>query len=100
MKKVFTGQSSLRMIVDCNINLTGEVDAKIYAEKPNGKTVAFPCFVLDAEKGKIAFDVTDSQTFDISGMWKLCSHITFNDGRSVQGNPTTMYVFEAMKKEA
>ena len=67
MKYLFTARSKVRIIIDTHCNLSGYVDVKIWARKPDGYLVQFPAVVKDEENGIIFYDVVDENDITPAG---------------------------------
>jgi hypothetical protein len=93
MKKIFSGQSSLRIIVKTGIDLTYADTASIKYAKPNGTRGTFIAGVLDRTKGTIVHECLAGE-IDMAGWWVFWASLQFDDGRSAAGEPVKVFVWQ------
>lgn len=67
MKWIFRAKSKLRILIDTKCDLSGYVEVKLWARKPDGNVVNFPAVVKDEENGIIFYDVVDENDLDLTG---------------------------------
>ncbi len=95
MNRIYKGKTKLRVMLDCECDLSGYASVSIKARKPDGITdVIFPAVVKDAEKGIIFYDVQSENDFDIVGWWTLWPLFVFDDDRTNCGRAQRAFVYE------
>lgn len=95
MNRIYKGQTKIRVLLDCQCDISGYANVKIKARKPDGITdVIFPAVVKDAEKGIIFYDVQSENDFDIVGWWTLWPMFVFDDDRTNCGRAQRAFVYE------
>jgi hypothetical protein len=92
-KRIFAGQSALRIVVKCYCELEGIVSAVIKFRKPDGETGELTAAVLDEEKGVLTHECVEGE-IDLSGWWAFWAFVTFEDGRSAAGEAAKVFVWE------
>lgn len=95
MKRIFIGQTALRIELQCNVDITSCLEKKIKYIKPEDETI----YELTATSsndlaGHIYYDVILDTELDVAGKWKFWSWIKFVDGRVAAGDPQTLEIFE------
>ena len=95
MNRIYKGKTKLRVLLDCQCDLSGYACVKIKARKPDGITdVIFPAVVKDAENGIIFYDVQSENDFDVVGWWTLWPMFVFDDDRTNCGRAQRVFVYE------
>lgn len=95
MNRIYKGQTKLRVLMDCECDLSGYTSVSIKARKPDGITeVIFPAVVKDAEKGIIFYDVQSENDFDKVGWWTLWPLVVFDDDTTNCGEAHRTFVYE------
>jgi hypothetical protein len=92
MRRVYKGQSALRITVKTFTDLEGIESAVIKYRKPDGSTGEFAAGVGDAAKGVIFHECIEGE-IDKSGWWSFWAFITFSDGRCAAGEAARLFVF-------
>jgi hypothetical protein len=93
MGKIYVGQTKLRIVRTCNVDITGATARKIKYIKPSGTAGELTATELTAATGDIYFDVVSTTTVDEPGSWITWAYVTFSDGRSAAGEPVIMKVY-------
>ena len=93
MRRIYKGQSSLRIVVKTFTILEDCISAVIKYRKPNGITGEFAAGVMDGEKGIIAHECIEGE-IDVSGWWVFWAFVTFADGRTAAGTAAKVYVWQ------
>ena len=93
MKKIFMGQSALRITVNVFCDLEGAEKAVIKYRKPDKKSGEFEAVIKDREKGVIFYDCV-SGDIDVSGWWSFWAFVTFADGRTAAGETAKIFVWK------
>jgi hypothetical protein len=95
VKKIYKGQSALRLIVKTYTDLKGADRAAIRYVKPGKAQVRgeFSAVVDDEERGIIRHDFNEGE-LDESGWWVFWAYAEFAGGRCAAGEPVKVYVWE------
>jgi len=93
MKRIFKGQSALRIVLKTFIDLEGIENAVIRYCKPNRKTGELNAGISDAAKGLIFHECLEGE-LDVSGWWVFWAFVTFSDGRTAAGEAAKVYVWD------
>ena len=93
MRRIFKGQSALRITLKTFVDLEGIEKAVIKYRKPNGRTGEFAAAVGDTAKGVIFHEVVEGE-IDLPGWWSLWAFVTFADGRTAAGQAAKVYVWQ------
>jgi hypothetical protein len=93
MRKIFRGQSALRITLKTFTDLEGIESALIKYRKPDGMCGSFPAGVSDAGGGIIFHECIEGE-IDIPGWWAFWAFITFADGRTAAGETAKVYVWK------
>jgi hypothetical protein len=90
---IFRNQTSLRIKLTTNVDITGSTVRQIKYRKPSGQTGNWTALSEDDALGIIYYDV---QTGDIneSGNWVIWAYVTFSDSRSAPGEIIKVKVYE------
>jgi hypothetical protein len=91
-RKIFKGQSALRVTLKTYTNLEGIQGALIRYRKPDGSRGSFPAGVADAGKGVIFHECIEGE-IDAAGWWTFWAFITFADGRTAAGEAARVFVW-------
>lgn len=94
MKRIYKGQSKLRILIDTACDLSGFEEINVKALKPDNTIKIFSAVIKDIEKGIIFFDLQDENDIDASGWWTLWPEIRFDDDRCCFGRATRFFVHE------
>lgn len=95
MKWIFRAKSKLRILIDTKCDLSGYVEVKLWARKPDGNVVNFPAVEKDEENGIIFYDVVDENDLDLTGWWTFWPQVLFDDDRTAAGRAVRVFVHEA-----
>jgi len=90
---IYTTQSSLRIQLNTEVDLTGISSAAIKYRKPDNTESQFTATVLDAAAGIIYYDLVSAE-LDQVGKWYFWAYITFGDARVAPGNVASAIVSE------
>jgi hypothetical protein len=93
MRKIFKGQSALRLTVKTFADLEGVSLAAIKYRKPDGATGEFGAGIGDEAKGIIFHECIEHE-IDMAGWWVFWAFITFADGRTAAGEAAKVYVWK------
>ena len=90
---IFRNQTSLRVKLTTNVDITGATALKIKYRKPSGDTGEWTATSEDNSTGIIYYDI---QAGDIneSGNWVMWAYVTFSDSRSAPGEIVKVKVYE------
>ena len=91
MGKVYLNQSSLRIQLTTNVDITGATETLIKYKKPSGTTGQWTAQVEAAGDGIIYYDLTGTELDEID-TWTLWAYVTFSDDRVAPGEPVKMIV--------
>ncbi len=92
MKKIFVSQTKLTIEINVGADISDVASAKIKYIKPNNERGEFPATVVNANIGLIKYDVQSTNDLDIPGPWKLWPHLTYVDGKTIEGPSNTLTV--------
>jgi hypothetical protein len=93
MKRIYRGQSALRITVKTFTDLEDIQAAAIRYRKPDGSLGEFGAGVGDAVKGVIFHECIEGE-IDFSGWWSFWAFITFGDGRTAAGETSRLFVWD------
>ena len=93
MRKIFKGQSALRITLETFVDLEGIENVVIRYRKPNGRNGEFAAAVADAAKGIIFYECIEGD-IDVSGWWSFWAFVTFADGRTAAGQTAKVFVWQ------
>jgi hypothetical protein len=96
MRKIFAGQSALRITVKTFCNLEEVLAAVIKYRKPNGSMGEFGAAVGDPAKGVISHECIEGE-LDASGWWAFWAFVTYADGRTAAGETAKVYIWNEGK---
>ncbi|GHT52222.1 hypothetical protein FACS1894106_0480 [Spirochaetia bacterium] len=96
MRKIYKGQSALRITVKTYTDLEGINGAVIKYRKPGGSLGEFTAGVGDAANGIIFHECIEGD-IDRAGWWSFWAFITFGDGRSAAGETAKVFVWDEGK---
>ena len=91
MGKIYLNQSSLRIQLTTNVDITGATARLIKYKKPSGTTGSWTAQPGDVGAGVIYYDLTGTE-LDEAGTWKIWAYVTFADARVAPGEPVIMIV--------
>lgn len=94
MKRIYRGQSALRIKVRTGIDLSGVTAASIRYMMPDGTCGVMGAWIADAEGGVLCHDVAAPDELPLAGWWKFWAVIRFPDGRTAPGRAVSVYVSE------
>lgn len=94
MKRIFKGQSKLRLVLNTKCDLTDWKEAFICFEKPDKTFGEFRAAVLDESEGTIFYNFSDVDELDQSGFWRFYPKIVFDDDRVAFGRAAKVFVYE------
>ena len=92
MRKIFKGQTALRITLKTFCDLEGAILALIKYRKPNGVIGEFAAAISDMAKGVIFHECIEGD-IDASGWWVFWAFVTFTDGRTAAGETAKVYVW-------
>jgi hypothetical protein len=92
-RRIYKGQSALRITLKTYTDLEGIESALIKYRKPDGSSGSFSAGVSDAGKGIIFHECIENE-IDASGWWTLWAFITFADGRTAAGEASRLFVWK------
>ena len=93
MKRIFKGQTALRITLRTFCDLEDIISVAIRYKKPNGIKGEFSAGVSNSEKGLIHHECIEGD-LDVSGWWVLWAFVTFTDGRTAAGQAAKIYVWK------
>jgi hypothetical protein len=93
MRRIYKGQSALRITVKTFTDLEGIEGAVIRYRKPGGSCGEFSAGVGDMAKGVIFHEVIEGE-IDKAGWWVFWAFITFADGRTAAGEAAKVFVWQ------
>jgi hypothetical protein len=96
MRRIYKGQSALRITVKTYTDLEGINEAVIKYRKPCGSCGEFTAGVGDAAKGIIFHECIEGE-IDRAGWWSFWAFITFADGRTAAGEMAKVFVWQEGK---
>ncbi|GHV06135.1 hypothetical protein FACS189485_14180 [Spirochaetia bacterium] len=96
MRKIYKGQSALRITVKTYTDLEGINGAVIRYRKPSGSLGEFNAGIGDAAKGVIFHECIEGD-IDRAGWWSFWAFITFGDGRTAAGETAKVFVWDKGK---
>jgi len=91
MGKIYLNQSSLRLQLTTDEDITGATVTRIQYKKPSGTTGYWTAQVEAVGDGIIYYDLLGTELDEI-GTWKIWAFVTFVDGRSAPGEPVSFIV--------
>lgn len=92
MSKIFTNQTKLTINVNVMDNISDVSTALIKYEKPNRERGSFPATVVDPTTGLISYAIQTDQDLNVAGSWKFWAHLTYSDGKIIEGSSQTIIV--------
>lgn len=92
MGKIYLNQSSLRILLTTEVDITGASVTQIKYKKPDETIGSWAAVVDDVGAGSIYYDLTGVE-LDQAGTWTFWAFITFADGRSAPGEPVKITVY-------
>ena len=93
MKKIFKGQTALRITLKTFCDLAGVLSAVIRFRKPDGRSGEFAAAVADTVEGVIFHECIEGD-IDVSGWWVFWAYLTFEDGRAAAGQAAKVYIWK------
>jgi hypothetical protein len=93
MSKIFVNQTKLTLTLDIQDDLTNVTTALIKYINPNGTTGDFTA-TIDIPSNKISYAVLSTNDINVVGSWRLWAHLTYNDGKAIAGQASTMVVYK------
>jgi hypothetical protein len=96
MRRIYKGQSALRIMVKTYTELEGIEGAVIRYRKPGGSLGEFAAGVGDTAKGVIFHECIEGE-IDKAGWWSFWAFITFGDGRTAAGETAKVFVWQEGK---
>ena len=93
MRKIFKGQTALRITLKTFTDLEDVLAAVIRYRKPNGKIGEFGAAVGDKAQGVISHEVIEGE-IDVSGWWVFWAFVTFADGRTAAGQAAKVFIWQ------
>jgi len=93
MGKIYLNQSSLRIQLTTNVDITGATAQVIKYKKPDtDETEGEWTALIEADgDGIIYYDLTGTE-LDVAGTWTLWAFVTFSDARTAPGEPVKVTV--------
>ena len=92
MRKIFKGQTALRITLKTFCDLESAILALIKYRKPNGVIGEFAAAISDMAKGVIFHECIEGD-IDASGWWVFWAFVAFTDGRTAAGETAKVYVW-------
>ncbi|GHV93063.1 hypothetical protein AGMMS50268_35660 [Spirochaetia bacterium] len=93
MRRIYKGQSALRITVKTFTDLEGIEGAVIKYRKPGGSCGEFAAGVGDVPNGVIFHECIEGE-IDRAGWWSFWAFITFGDGRTAAGETARLFVWQ------
>jgi hypothetical protein len=93
MRKIYKGQTALRIVLRTFTDLEGVAGAEVRYKKPDGVCGSFPAGVSGGGEGVIFHECLEGD-IDMAGWWSFWAFVTFADGRSAAGEPGRVFVWE------
>lgn len=90
---IFKNQTSLRIRLTTNVDITGATSLNIKYKKPSGDVGSWTAISEDSLLGIIYYDV-QSGDINESGNWYIWAYVTFSDSRSAPGESVKVEVYE------
>jgi len=91
MGKIYLNQSSLRIQLTTNVDITGATEQVIKYIKPDATTGEWVATIEADGDGIIYYDLTGTE-LDVAGTWTLWAFVTFSDARTAPGEPVKVTV--------
>jgi hypothetical protein len=88
---IFKNQSSLKITLTTNVNITGALSRLIKYIKPDGSTGSWTATAGTLLTGEIYYDFIGTE-LNVIGTWIVWAYVTFADGRSAPGTPAEFEV--------
>ncbi|GHV63903.1 hypothetical protein AGMMS49587_15160 [Spirochaetia bacterium] len=92
MRRIYKGQSALRITVKTFIDLEDIQSAVIKYRKPDGSLGELAADVGDEAKGVIFHECIEGE-IDEEGWWSFWAFITFGDGRTAAGETAHLFIW-------
>lgn len=94
MKRVFVGQTAIRIELQMQVDITGCLEKKIKYKKPKDDTVyEWEATISNNTAGHIYYEVLLDTELDVAGKWRFWGFITFADGRSANSDPQAYEIY-------
>lgn len=97
MGKIFVGQTKLDINLFLRQPLPSVTTALIKYTKPDDSAGSFTATVVDEtdNDGQIQYEVTSASDIDQAGAWIFWAHITYSNGKIIQGECSAVTVYTA-----
>ena len=92
MGRIYQGQSSLRLVLNTYVDLTGIQSATIRFTKPDGSTGELDAGAPNPEEGLVSHEFVEGE-LDAAGWWRFWAFVTFADGRTAAGEAARVHVW-------
>ena len=92
MGKIYLNQSSLRIQLTTDVDITGATVTDIKYAKPSGIAGSWTATIDDPGAGSIYYDLTGIELDEV-GTWTFWAYVTFADTRSAPGEPVKVTVY-------
>ena len=76
--EAFVGDEGTAIILDCGANVSSAVSSSIEVQKPDGEKLSWPAEIFEINYLMV---VTESDTLDMPGRWKLQSKVILPSGQ-------------------
>ena len=86
MSNIYKNQTSLRIQLTTNVNISGSTSKTIDYRSPRGTTGSWIALVSSTSDGVIYRDIVNSTDLFEAGYWKFRAHVIFSDGRVGYGD--------------
>lgn len=93
MSKIYQGQTSLKIQLTCEKDVTDAQETKIKYQKPDGDTGSWDASVSDATNGVLYHNISEATELDQTGWWLFWAYVKFADGRDANGEPVQVKVY-------
>ena len=91
MGKIYLNQSSLRIELTTEVDITGATARQIKYTKPDATAGNWTATAGDLTTGVIFYDLTGTE-LDQIGTWTMWAYVTFADARTAPGEPVKVIV--------
>lgn len=95
MSKIYKNQSSLRLILDTDEDISTATTLQIKYSKPSGTSGTLTATISGTTA--MYYDFTNTagvSELNESGLWRFWSKVTFSDGRIGYGEPVNIMVYD------
>lgn len=96
MGKIYKGEWGIEIRCKTGIDLTGAQSKELHIIKPDGRKIAKPANVESPATNGILTYVTELDDFDVCGLYKIHSHVSFIGSR-FRGETAIFKVYDGKK---